>query len=141
MASPPFKAFPAADPRGLFLGAAAPVIASLPGGGTTLTISGLPGHYILSAGDFIAFQRGSPARFELHKLVTGGQADAAGLSPALQVIPPIRPGTVTGAAVVLRHPAMRAKLAAGSLRMAPRQPGAAQGLSFDVIQTLQKVES
>lgn len=141
LAMPPFNAWPARDPAGLFLGAASPVISSLPGGGKTLVLSGLPGYYTLLAGDYIAFTRSSPIRYELHKLVTGGVASAAGISPVLQVTPPLRPGVVGGAAVSLRQPVMRAKFVAGSLRIPPRQPGPAQGPSFDVIQTLQKAES
>lgn len=138
LAFPPFNAYPSADPMGMFLGAAVPQIASLPAGGKTLTLSGLPGLYILTAGDFIAFQRGSPARYELHRLVTGGRADAAGLSPVLQVVPPLRPGVVVGAAVTLARPVMRALIVPGSYKSTPRTPGLVAGPSFQITQTLQK---
>jgi hypothetical protein len=141
LAFPPFNAYPARDPLGLLHGAATPVISSLPAGGKTLTITGLPGNYLLTAGDYLSFTRGSPARYELHKLVTGGRASAGGVSPVLQVVPPIRPGAAPGAAVTLRKPVMRAKIVPGSLRLPSRGLGAAQGPSFQVMQTLQKAES
>ena len=140
LASPPFNLFPYEDQDGLFLGAAAPVIASLPSGGATLSLSGLPGHYLLTAGDYISFTRGSPIRYELHRLVTGGRASAAGESPVMQVTPPLRPGVVPGAAVVLRQPVMRARFVAGSLKMPGQSPGNVPGPTFEIIQTLQKVE-
>lgn len=138
MATPPFNSAPQADPGARFLGAATPTIASLPAGGRTCTIGGLPGSYRLTAGDFIAVTRDTPARFELHRLVTGGVANAAGLSPVLQVTPAFRPGVVVGAAVTLRNPAMRAVIVPGSLRPAEITPGVANGFSFDAMQTLRK---
>lgn len=138
LATPPFGAYPAADPTGAILGAAAPVIASLPAGGRTLTLSGLPAGYVLRAGDWLSFTRDTPARYELHRLVTGGTANGSGVTPALQVVPPLRPGVVVGAAVTLKQPVMRATILPGSLRAAPVTPGTSQGLAFDVQQTLRK---
>jgi hypothetical protein len=137
LATPPFRAFPAFDPQGLYLSDAAPVIDSLPVGGQTLTLSGLPGHYILTAGDFISFTRGTPARHELHRLVTGGRADDTGLSPLLQVVPPLRPGVAVGAAVAVVNPVMRGRIVPGSLKASGGLVTVA-GPSFEVMQTLQK---
>ncbi len=141
LAVPPYRAAPQADPGGLFIGGASPQIATLPVGGNSLTLSGLPAGYKLTAGDFFSFQRSTPSRYELHRLVTGGLANASGVSPVLQVVPALRPGVVVGAAVTLRNPVMRARIVPGSLRMAARDLATAGGPSFEVIQTLQKAES
>lgn len=138
LASPPFGAFPAADPAGSLLGAAVPVIASLPAGGRTLTISGLPAGYVLTAGDWLAFTRGSPARYELHRLVTGGVASGGGVTGQMQVAPALRPGVVVGAAVTLIRPVMRAIIVPGSLKAETRTHGTSAGASFQVMQTLRK---
>lgn len=141
LAVPPYRAAPIADPDGRFIAGSSPQIATLPSGGTSLTLSGLPAGYQLTAGDFLSFERSVPARYELHRLVTGGTANTAGFSPVLQVVPALRPGVTVGAAVKLVNPVMRGRIVPGSLRMAARDLAIGAGPSFEVIQTMQKAEA
>lgn len=132
------RLFPGADPGGAKLGPAAPVIASLPSGGRSMTLSGLPAGYTLSPGDFLSFTRGSPSRFELVEVVTGAVADGFGVTPEFEVTPGVRPGTTTSTAVILARPFFRAMIVPGSVKFSPTQPGRGPrlGASFAFRQTL-----
>lgn len=135
------RPYPFKDPTGSLLGAASPVIASLPAGGRSLTLSGLPDGYVLSAGDFLSFTRGSPLRYEMHQIVTGAVASVGGVVPEFEVVPAIRPGVIVGAAVVLSRPFFRAMLVPGSVKFSPYTPGPRQGASFTFRQTLAKASA
>lgn len=132
------RLYPLADPGGARLGTATPVIASLPSGGRSMTLSGLPDGYILTPGDYIGFTRGSPTRFELVEVLTGAVANGSGVTPEFDVTPGIRPGTTVGASVTLARPGFRAVLVPGSLQTSEVQPGrnARQGPAFSFRQTL-----
>jgi hypothetical protein len=134
-AFPSHKPAPAVDPDGRFLGASVPQIASLPSA-RSLSLSGLPAGYVISAGDFLSFAYGTPARFALHQVVIGGAAGAAGVTGEMAVTPAIRPGAVVGAAVALVRPFARVRYLPGSLRPASYGPAIGQGLSFSFRQTL-----
>lgn len=135
-ATPPKRAFPQADPDGTILGAATPVIASLPAGGRSLTLSGLPAGYVLSVGDYLSFQRGSPVRHEFHRIVTPATANGSGVTPEFDVTPGIRPGVIVGATVQLVRPFFRAVLLPGSIQPAPIVAGPAGAMTFAFRQTL-----
>ena len=126
---------PLADPFGIILGNASPVIASLPGSNREMSVSGLPGYYLLSAGDLIAFDYGSGRR-ALHKIVSTVQASAAGLSPVFEVTPRLRAGANTGTAVMLRNPACKARLVPGSVDKGRSRQTRVEGMTFQFIQTL-----
>lgn len=133
---PKHKPFPASDPAGTILGAAAPVIATLPSA-RTMTLSGLPAGYQLSPGDFLSFAYGSsPARQALHQIVTGGTANASGVAPAIEVTPAIRPGAATGAAVRLVRPFCTAIYRPGSYRAASYSLRVGSASSFSFVQTV-----
>lgn len=134
-AFPSHKAAPAVDPDGSFLGTSVPQIASLPSA-RSLSLSGLPAGYALTAGDFLSFVYGSPERFALHQVVIGGVASATGVTPELAVTPAIRPGAVIGAPVALVRPFARVRYVPGSLRPASYGPMIGQGLTFAFRQTL-----
>lgn len=100
---------PIMDPGGVILGAATPVIHTLNADNRRMRISGLPGGYMLSVGDYIGWQYGaSPVRYALHRIETAATASGAGLTPLFAVEPFIRPGSAAGAAVVLVRPACKA---------------------------------
>lgn len=104
---------PIADPGGVWLGAAAPVIHTLDPDNLRLRVSGLPAGYVLSRGDYLGFTYGSnPTRYALHRLDQSATASGAGLTPLFEVAPHIRPGAQTGAAVALIRPPIRAVLLA-----------------------------
>lgn len=132
------RPFPAADPTGSLLGASTPIIATLPAGGRSMTLSGLPANYVLRAGDFISFQRGSPVRYEMHQLVTSATANGSGVSPEFDVVPAIRPGVTVSTPVVLSRPFFRAVIVPGSVKFSPFSLGPRQGPSFTYRQTLAK---
>ena len=72
--------FPAADPTGTILGAAAPVIGALTGDASEITLSGLPAGYVISPGDNLSFTYGTPVRYALHKVVLGAVATGGGVA-------------------------------------------------------------
>lgn len=132
------RPFPLRDPNGALLGATTPIIASLPVGGRSMTISGLPAGYVLTPGDYISFTRGSPARHELVEVVTGAVANGSGVTPEFEVTPGIRPGTTTSTAVRLARPQFRAMIVPGSVKLSTIGParGPRPGPSFSFRQTL-----
>lgn len=132
------RPFPLSDPTGAILGASTPVIASLPAGGRSLTLSGLPAGYAVKSGDFLSFTRGTPLRYEMHQIVTDAVASGGGISGEFEVVPGIRPGVIVGAAVVLVRPFFRAVLVPGSLKFTPFSLGPRQGPTFTYRQTLAK---
>lgn len=135
------RPYPIKDPTGSILGAAIPVIASLPAGGRSLTLSGLPAGYILSAGDFLSFTRGSPLRHEMHQIVTDAVASGGGVSAEFEVVPAIRPGVTVSTPVVLARPFCRALIVPGSLKFSSYSLGPRQGPSFTYRQTLAKASA
>jgi hypothetical protein len=126
---------PKSDPLGTVLGSNAPTIHTLTGT-RELRVTGLPSAYVLSRGDYLSFTYSSnPTRYALHQIVTGGTASAGGLTPLMEVTPPIRPGAVTGAAVTLVRPVCKALFSAPA-GYGTRRPRISDGLGFDFIQTL-----
>lgn len=127
---------PAFDPTGAILGAATPMIHSVAASMRELRITGLPGGYRLTAGDMLGFQYGSnPVRYALHRIVIGGTASSGGLTPMLEVVPPLRPGAAAGLAVSLLRPACKARLLPEPTYGSGRQ-ALSRGASFDFVQTL-----
>lgn len=124
---------PIADPSGAALGAAAPQIHTLTSP-RELRIGGLPAGYVLSDGDFIGFTYGSPVRYALHQIVIGAVAAGDGVTPNIEVSPPIRVGAATGAAIALVRPTIKAVLSPGAPGVA--RPRMSSGLTLDFIQTL-----
>ncbi|WP_370267416.1 hypothetical protein [Nioella sp.] len=130
----PFS-YPQADPDGAGLAGALPVLHSVTIGGREIRISGLPAGYVLRAGDMLSFTYGmSPPRYALHRIVADAIADNAGLTPALELTPPIRPGAREGAAIHFVRPLTKAVLLPSA---APRfTVDAAQGSTLNFVQTL-----
>jgi hypothetical protein len=132
------RPFPLRDPNGALLGASAPIIATLPAGGRSMTLSGLPAGYVLSPGDYLSFTRGSPVRHELVEVVTGAVANGSGVTPEFEVTPGVRPGTTVSTAVRLARPQFRACIVPGSVKFGPTGParGPRPGPGFAFRQTL-----
>jgi len=103
---------PRADPGGVILGAATPVIHTLAANNREIRIAGLPAGYVLSDGDMIGWLYGSnPVRYALHQVVYGATASGSGLTPLIEVAPFVRPGAIPGStAVVLVRPPVKAVL-------------------------------
>lgn len=131
-------AYPAADPNGEGLGVAVPVISGLFSDGRSVAIGGLPPGYVLTPGDFLAFDYGSaPTRRALHRVVIGAVANSGGLVSSIEVTPEIRPGALVGAPVILRRPSCKAVLLPGSVSSGVQSVGGVvSGASFSFVQTL-----
>ena len=132
----PLRAFPARDPRGTTLGAAAVKIASLPSA-RELTLKGLPAGYVLTRGDFLAYNyAANPARYALHRIVSTVTASGTGITPAIEVVPPLRGGAVD-TPVNLGKPACKALIVPGTVDPGTtRRGGLVEGASFRFQQTL-----
>lgn len=122
--------FPASDPTGAAsLGSVQ--IASLSGG--ALSLKGLPAAFVLTPGDYLAFDWGSPARRAFHRVVEGATANGSGVSPVFEVRPHIRAGAAVDAAVTLVRPRAVWMLDPGSVETATVQVVATQ-FSFTATQ-------
>lgn len=108
---------PLLDPRGLLLGGNTPTIYSLIPGGREMQLAGLPSSYVLSRGDYLAFDYGTnPIRRALHRVVNPTvSAAATGITPAFEVTPPLRAGANAGATVTLIKASCKAVLLPGSV--------------------------
>ncbi len=140
-AARPFYAYdsrgrwPKADPRGRILGTAAPIIASIPSA-RELTLSGLPARYLLSRGDYLAFDL-SGGRRALHHVVDAVvTASSAGVTPAFEVFPPLQASAAPGAAVTLVDAACKAILKPGGVTKGTSRHTITEGATFEFIQTL-----
>lgn len=139
MASDPLRAFPQADPAGTTLGTATVQIASLASNARDLTLKGLPSGYVLRRDDMLAFAyAASPTRFALHQVVSGSvTAASTGVTPTIEVVPPIRPGAAVDAAVTLKRPSLKAQIVPDSVQPGQvRSGGMVEGVSFRLQQTL-----
>lgn len=131
------RQYPRSDPTGTILGASATLLNAVSSDNREIRISGLPANYVMSRGDYVAFDYSAGARRALHKVVQGVTASAGGLTPVMEVVPPVRPGFTIGGAVSLARPAMRAKIVPGSVTATRGLAGlASEGVIFDMIQTL-----
>ncbi|NTT86926.1 hypothetical protein [Tabrizicola fusiformis] len=126
---------PLLDTSGTILGAAVPLIASVPSA-RELSLSGLPVGYQLSRGDYLAFDYGSPARRALHRLVGSATANGSGVTPAFEITPMLRPGATVGATVTLVKAACRARLVPGQTSKGQSRSVITEGITFQFIQSL-----
>jgi hypothetical protein len=134
----PRKPYPRFDPTGSILGVAAPVIASLGANNKSMTVSALPAAYVLSAGDYLAFDYGTnPTRRAYHRIVETATANGSGVTPLFEVRPHIRPGATVSTPIILKKPSAKVVLVPGSFGSA--SAGALHSrLSFRVRQTLSR---
>ena len=131
----PRKKYPRADPRGVLLGSATPVISAVLSSNKEFSISGLPAGYVLSAGDFSAFNYGSnPLRRAFHRIVNTVVANASGVASSIEVRPHFRPGIVTGLQVTLIKPSARVKIVPESFNSGIGRGAMTDGMAFQVIQ-------
>lgn len=129
---------PRADLTGATLGSAAVAIHALPVNNRQVRLAGLPVGYTLQRGDYLGWDYGSaPIRRALHKVVDiGVQADAAGITPAFEVIPNIREGATVGAAVRLVRPYCTAIIVPSSVTTGTAAATMTEGAKFQWRQTL-----
>lgn len=129
--------YPQADPTGSILGASTVVLDNVPGNNREIRLAGLPAGYVITPGDRLSFQYGSnPIRYALHRVVVGGTASGAGVSPFLEVTPFVRPGYSLGSAVKLGKPECKAVYVPGSFNAGSSGQQFTDGVTFSFLQTL-----
>ncbi len=130
------RPYPAGDPAGMILGAAAPTVSAIDPDRRTLTVGGLPAAYVLSRGDLLGLSYGAaPLRRTLHRIVTGGIASGAG-SVSIEVVPALPTPILTGAPVELSRPAITARIVSGSTRPGTGTRFVTEGATFSFAQTM-----
>lgn len=133
------RPYPLLDPTGAVLGASSVSILALGGDPRELSLAGLPVGYTLSAADYLSFSYTdlSITWQALHRVVdTSVVANGSGETALFEVVPPIRPGAVTGAAVTLKKPYCKAVMVAGSAMPSSGRSTLYDGLGFDWVQSL-----
>jgi len=123
---------PRADPGGVELGSASPVLAGVSSNNQSIQISGLPSGYVISPGDYVGWQNADGTR-ALHRALQGATASGGGITPAFAVEGLVRPGTATGAAITLVRPTCRAIITEASYGRG--RPLITDGASFNWQQT------
>lgn len=107
----PMRQFPRLDPQGLILGASTPTIHAIAVTMRELSIAGLPSGYQISRGDLLSFvYLSGPTRYALHECLTDVTVPVGGVSPLIEVSPPIRAGAVPGTEVRLSRTRCKARL-------------------------------
>ncbi|PZO64607.1 MAG: hypothetical protein DI498_11005 [Paracoccus denitrificans] len=135
----PLRAFPRGDFGGASLAQSSVVIRSIAANSRELTLSGLPPYYTLQRGDMLAFSYGSnPVRYGLHQVVTASvRAWSTGITPTIEVVPPLRSGASVNLAVSLVQPACKMVLDPDSYDPgSERSGGVVEGVSFSMQQSL-----
>lgn len=95
------RPYPAAYPDGVFADSA--TIGGFGVDARGLWLADLAPGFVLSVGDYLAFDYGARPSRALHRILTPAVADGAGDTPEFWVFPALRPGAITGAAVTLRR--------------------------------------
>jgi hypothetical protein len=131
------RPFPSSDPTGSVIAAASPVIGTVSGDFREISLTALPANYLLRRGDYLSFTYGSnPARRALHRIMESVTATAGGASGLFEVIPAVRPGWASGAAVELSRAWCKAVVLPGSVDKGSFRRGIAEGAGFRWKQSL-----
>ena len=100
----PRAQYPQHDLTGSILGSNTVTIYALGGDNKSLQLAGLPVRYVITAGDKLSFDHGTPNHRCLHEFVAGATADGSGIIASTEVAPHIRVGATTGLTVTLKRP-------------------------------------
>lgn len=130
--------FPANDPDGTILASSTPQLHSVSANMRDIRLSGMPGGFVLKAGDFLSFQYGSnPVRYAFHQIVTDSvSTNGTGTTGLFEVVPNIRNGYATGSEVQLLYPMFKALILPGSTNPGKSSGKFTTGVTFRVRQTL-----
>lgn len=110
----PRQQYPQSDPTGSILGASTVKIALV--SSPQLALKGLPAGYVITLGDYLCFDYGSPSSRALHQACETVTADGTGLTPAFDVTPLPRLGAAPDQVVTLIQPTCEMKLIPGSFQ-------------------------
>ena len=140
LAHPIPRVFPRNDPNGSIIGSSGtqPILHTVGANMRDVRIGGLPQGYRLGGGDFISWTYGTnPQRYALHQVVGATVLAASnGVTPNLELNPPVRAGFVASQAVTIFRPRMKAMILPGSASPAKMAGLWASGASFTIRQTL-----
>lgn len=78
-----------------------------------LSFKSLPDGFVLTAGDYLAFNYGTSRAF--HQIVESGTADGTGVTSEIEVRPYIRPGFTLNTAITLKEPKAVFRMLPGSI--------------------------
>jgi len=131
----PKRRYPQYDPDGSIFGSAVAVINSIDASNRAISISGLPASYVLTVGDFFAFDYGTPARRAFHRVVETVAANGSGVTGLFEVRPHIRTGATAGLSVSLISPSLKCIIKPNTLDSGRVSPVLSQ-LSFSAVQRL-----
>lgn len=119
----PKAQYPQADPMGSIVGAAAVKIKSLNADNKRLALKALPAGYVLTRGDFLAFDYGAGPSRALHQVMAATvTADGSGDTAEFEVRPHIRTGAAVDDAVNLKRPAAEMLILPGSVQWRQAAP-------------------
>lgn len=131
----PVSQYPASDPNGSILGAAAVSIASIGADSASLSLTGLPAGYQLTDGDKFCLTYGTtPTLYAFFEVSEPVVADAAGTTPEFGIFPHISTGIVAGMAVTLARPYCRMVIEPESHRPGRARRTLTEGAGFRAIQ-------
>ncbi len=131
----PNAPYPYADPTGAVLGASAVKINSVNADNRRLSLKWLPAGYVLTRGDFVAFDYGSAPSRALHQVVDATvTANGSGVTPQFFVTPQIRPGAAANNVVSLALPAAEMRIVPGGYD--PNTQGSTTSVSIDAVQVI-----
>lgn len=131
----PQRRYPQSDPDGSGLGSSVPTIHSIGSNNKSLRLKALPDDYVLTAGDYLAFDYGSnPERRAFHRIVETVAANSGGITPYFEVRPHLRPGVEVDTTVILKEPAAKVIIVPGSFSPGKAAGMITEGMSFQVMQ-------
>ena len=133
--SNPIAKYPQSDPTGSILGASAVKVKSVSSDKSSLAFKSLPNGYVLTIGDMVAVDYGSPARRALFIICASGNANGSGDTAELEVRPYVRAGIAADASVYFAKPAAKVRLLPDTLKMSQVTPRHST-ISFSARQTL-----
>src|SRR5690606_30052119 len=129
----PQRIGPQYDPDGTILSTSTPKIYALETNNKEMRIYGVPAGYVLTAGDLLSFDYGSPSRRAMHRILNTVTADGDGITPTFEVRPYIRSGAVTDITVSLVKASAKVGIVPGSFDPGTADPVVTTGMSFSVI--------
>jgi hypothetical protein len=130
----PRTAYPYADRDGSTLGSST-VKVKAKADGKSLSLKGLPAGYVLTEGDYLAFDYNFSTRRWFGEVAEGVTADSSGDTATFEVSPFLPLEDVTGLVVTLVKPAMVCKIVPGSLSVQSTGNSVTTQIGFSVIQS------
>lgn len=126
------KPYPKSDPTGSIISGYSPTVTSVESDNRRLTIGNLPSSYVVSPGDLIGIEYGSPTARGLYRVVQGATASSGTVGP-IEVAPFIAGAVTGGDAVTFVKPTIEVKMEGP--QFGGGTPRLISGASFQFVQT------